>query len=729
MRFDPEKITLSQILRRAAEVGYRAVPFDASKREAHIRYQTRVLLQRLFLAALAMMQVMMYALPAYLSDTGEIEQAYVQLMRWASLTLTVPVMLYSAQPFFSGAWRDIRALSPGMDVPVVIGLLAAFIASVWATITGEGEIYFDSVSMFVFLLLGARYLEWTARRRAMRAVDDLAAARPETAHRLETDAAGLKQPVLVPAARLQPDDLIKVASGEHIPVDSNVESGSSAIDQSLLTGESIPVPVSVGDLVPGGALLAGAPLVLRVQQAQSSSVLSVIEALVDRSAAEKPRLARLADQVASRFVTALLLFAPIVWLFWHFMDPVRAWPVAIAVLVVSCPCALSLATPAALAAATGSLLRSHMLITRGHALETLAGITDVVFDKTGTLTTGQPSLTHYDVFGSANRLQVLQVAASMEAGAAHPFARALISAAARSPTAHGPIERGPTTSSAVNSVSHEAGFGIGASYTSAEGKLAMLRLGSAGWCGLGADDVHMARSKASSDSAAASEVFLCEYSTHVSQCSQTSPGEPCLLARFTFADTLRTECDDLITTIRSLGLQIHLLSGDHEQAVAAVANRLGIDKMQSSAAPAAKRHYVQALQRTGATVLMIGDGINDAPVLAAADVSIAVGSATSLARTAADVISLQPGIRGIALLLYKARHTQRIIRQNLLWAALYNLIAIPAAAMGFIPPWAAAIGMAVSSLLVAGNAIRLWAPKAGGLAALPMAAQRKTEAI
>jgi Cu2+-exporting ATPase len=239
----------------------------------------------------------------------------------------------------------------------------------------------------------------------------------------------------------------------------------------------------------------------------------------------------------------------------------------------------------------------------------------------------------------------------------------------------------------------------------------------------------MARSKASSDSAAASEVFLCEYSTHVSPCSQTNTVEPRLLARFTFADTLRTESDDLITTLRSLGLQIHLLSGDHELAVAAVASRLGIDKMQFSAAPAAKRHYVQALQRTGAIVLMIGDGINDAPVLAAADVSIAVGSATSLARTAADVISLQPGIRGIALLLYKARHTQRIIRQNLLWAALYNLIAIPAAAMGFIPPWAAAIGMAVSSLLVAGNAIRLWAPKAGGLAALPMAAQRKTETI
>ncbi len=782
VRFDAKRLKLSDILRRLAQMGYQGVPFDARERELALKRESRVFLQRLFVAGIATMQVMMYALPAYLSGDGDIDPAHEQLMRWASLVLTTPVLFYSALPFLKGAWRDLKRRRPGMDVPVTIGIVAAYLASVWATVTGTGEIYFDSVAMFVFLLLGARYLEWAARRRAMRAVDDISLAAPETAQRYVGEALEV-----VPALRLQVDDLIRVDNGERVPVDAVVHEGQSAVNKALVTGESVPVVVRPGDVVPGGALLTGAPITFKVLRRQAASTLSVIDRLIDRGASEKPPTVTLTDRIATIFISVLMVFASLVWLIWMQLDSSRAATTAIAVLVVSCPCALSLATPAAMAAATGDLLRQRLLVTRGHALEALAQVSDVVFDKTGTLTTGQPVVSDIQLADSQTRRRVLQLAGALEQGSTHPHAHALRQARLQAERASGQsgaqtrwdtdtdrgvdvdvdsgvdsgFDRSPDTDLssdrgqgtpapppelpevqldalaelqrlglAAVRLLHSAGHGVAAVLEpDAAGSMA-LYLGSARWCDLSAEEVQHWQGQDGTEAQAASEVYLVmrPFVGEPEKCDGGDGGDggeggegdsnvdvaaantavPQVLARFLITDALRDEAPALVKQLQKKGLKVHLLSGDRLPAVRQAAQVLGIEQYSAGMTPSDKQAAVAALQAGGATVLMVGDGINDAPVLASADVSLAAGDATALARTAADVISLLPGLEGLEGLLEKSAQTLRIVRQNLLWAALYNLTAIPLAALGLVPPWAAAIGMAGSSLLVVANAQRLW---------------------
>ena len=673
LRWDPSRVGLAALLERIARVGYRAVPFDVRQREAGIRATSRALFRRLFIAGLGMMQVMMYAWPAYTSAPGDLDAEYASLLNWASLALTLPVIGYSASPFFAGAWRDLRARAPGMDVPVALGLLAAFAASVWATVSGRGEVYFDSVTMFVFLLLAARYLEWSARRRAGRAIDALAASLPETVR--EVDAEGREHKV--PAARLAVGGRFRVDTGERIALDARIVEGSTRIDQSLLTGESTPVPRAAGEEVPGGAINAGAPVLLEALRPLEDSTASAIQRLIARSAEDKPRVARLADRIAAWFVLALLLLATAVFLYWWQADATRALPIAIAVLVVSCPCALSLATPAALAAATGSLVQHGVLITRGHTLEALAQATDVVFDKTGTLTLGRPRLADVVCLGDIGRERALALAAALARGSPHPLAQALRAAAAEAGVA-------VPAASELQSV---AGAGLSGHV---DGRA--WRLGSAEFAG-----AHERDAPSGPDLAEDSGVWLAD-------------GDR-VVARFALRDAVRDDAPALVEALRRTGLRLHLVSGDREPAVAAVAARLGIAQQRAGARPEDKVAYVRELQSRGARVLVVGDGINDAPVLAAADVSIAVGEATALARTAADAILLGESIGRVADARGVATRTRRIVVENLAWAMLYNALAIPAAALGWIAPWVAALGMSLSSLMVAGNAMRLWSWK------------------
>ena len=705
LTWDPARTRLSRLLERIRAVGYRALPFDPRRREAQIAETGRLFVKRLFVAGIGMMQVMMYALPGYTTQPGEIDLPYERLMRWASLVLTIPVVLYSARPFFAGAWRDLRARSPGMDVPVALGIGAAFAASVHATLAGRGEVYFDSVTMFVFLLLGARHLEWVARRRAGRALDVIATAAPEQVTRLVagTDGAPVREE-RVPAIRIAAGERFRVDGGERIAVDGRVTSGRGAIDRSLLTGESVPVTVVAGDIVPGGAVNAGAPLVLEAVASAASSTLSTIERLIERSALDKPRIAQLADRVAAVFVAVLLAFAALVFAAWWAIAPERALPIAIAVLVVSCPCALSLATPAALAAATGALLRRHVLITRGDALEAMAAATDVVFDKTGTLTRGQPVVIAIQIAEPSMRDTALQWAALLEAGSPHPFAAAIRAAAAAAAV--------PELEWQARDRHDEPGFGVAATLVRRDGTGPVeVALGSAPWCTLDEAQAQRLRECAADDALTppatidprqASEVFLVVR-------DDGRPPRP--IARFALADPPRAEAGRVVTRLQTAGLRIHLLSGDRAAAVGEVAAALGIATWRAGASPDDKLAYVQALQGAGRSVVMVGDGVNDAPVLAAADVSVAVGQASTLARTAADAIVLAPTLDAVADLVDTARDALRVVRQNLAWAALYNAVAIPAAALGWVPPWLAAIGMAASSLLVAGNALRLWAWK------------------
>ncbi|MEZ5659466.1 MAG: heavy metal translocating P-type ATPase [Burkholderiaceae bacterium] len=699
VRWDPRQVTLSALLGRIGELGYAAMPFDASRRELAVRRQGRRLLQRLFIAGLASMQAMMFALPGYLSGPGDIETAYRDLLQWAGLVLAIPVLGYSAWPFFAGAWRDLRARSPGMDVPVAIGMSLAFLASLRAVWTGEGEVYFDSIAMFAFLLLGARYLEWLARRRAAATLDGITATLPEAARRLVPDPADPSSlvPELIPAARLRAGDLIEVHLGEPVPADARLLDEHADIDQSLLTGESEPVAIRRGSEVAGGALLASAPARFEVLRAAAQSTLSVIGQLAERGARERPAIGRLADRVASVFVTLILLLATAVWFVWRAIDPGMSWPAAIAVLVVSCPCALSLATPTALAAAHADCLRRRLLLGSGEALETLSQVTDVVLDKTGTLTEGRPTVSSVGLAAGAHEPEVTALAVAMARGSAHPLAGAI----AALPSAM-PIELGCRA--------HQAGAGLEAIRELADGRRQRLRLGSAGWCGLTAAATAAVR-PTTALAAIESEVWLSMQWLDAPGREEPADDAPAPefepLARFGLTDPLREGVAGMLDRLRARGLQLHLVSGDREAVVEAVAGRLALARWRAGTSPDGKQQYVKALQAQRRVVLMVGDGINDLPALASADVSVAFGQPTALAKAGADVVLLNPQAAALDELIGTAARVRRVIYQNLGWAIAYNAAAIPLAAMGYVPPWLAAIGMALSSLLVVGNSARL----------------------
>ncbi len=671
--WDPGEASLSDLLRAVARIGYRAYPYDPARREALARRESRALLLRAAVALLSALQVMMLALPAYITVDG-IEPKHRLLLEWASLTLTLPALLYSAAPFFRGAWRDLRHLRPGMDVPVAIGLASAFAASAWSTLGGGGAVYYDSVTMFIALLLVARYVELVARRRAGDAVEGVARARPATALRLPGWPAD-RTAETVGAGALAVNDVVLVRPGGVIPADADVVEGDASVDEAVLTGESQPRRRTAGDAVLAGSVARDGALVLRVTAAGGETRLAAIERLVDRAAGDRPRVARVADRVATWFVGALLVLAAATAIAWSQIDPSRTLAVTFAVLVVSCPCALSLATPAALAAAAGALGRAHVVVARADALEALARTTHIVLDKTGTLTTGRIALLETIPLGGAARADVLALAAALEAHSEHPLAIALREAAP--PAAALPP---------VADLRVVPGQGV-------EGTLhgRALRLGRPDW--VAALSGRPAPAAAAGVAAAATLVALGD-----------GDGP---LALFALGDTLRPGAQALLTALARLGIVPLLLSGDRDATVAAAAAALGIADARGGMLPEDKRTAIAALQAGGAIVAMAGDGINDAPALAQAQVSLSLRSATPLAQWTADVVVLSDELPRIADAIAHARRTFGVIRQNLAWAFVYNAVAIPAAAFGLVTPLLAAAGMSLSSLAVVVNALRL----------------------
>ena len=672
VRWDERKIHLSQILEAVAAIGYRAHPYDSGKLEQLAQKERRAALWRLFVAGFGMMQVMMYAIPVYIATAGSMTVDIEQLMRWASLVLTLPVMVYSAAPFFVNAWRDVRLLRVGMDVPVALGVGSAFMASLWATLTGTGEVYFDSVTMFVFLLLGGRYLEMMARQQAVRNVETLARAAPAIAERLHHYPGHETETVAV--ADLQCGDVVLVRPGSAIAADGEVVEGQSHADESLLTGESRPVPKQVNDEVTGGSINIDSPLTIRVTRVGEQSRLAAIRRLMDQASTEKPRLVGVADRVAARFVSALLILAAGTAVAWYFIDPSRALWVFVSVLVVSCPCALSLATPAAMTVAAGTLSRRGLLIARGHAIETLAKTTHIMFDKTGTLTYG-----HLQVTGilpcsdmQADSLQLF--ATAMERGSAHPVARALSLTDA-------------TGLPAAEQLRVHTGGGVEAVV---DGRF--IRLGSAAFASV-LHEQPLPQQVIDWQSDGISVVAMADQAGWI--------------GFFGLSDAIREDARQVIAQLHALGLHIGVLSGDSAQAAQLVATKIGIERVEGGLSPEGKRAIIKTLQDEGAIVAMTGDGVNDAPVLAQAQVSIAMSSGADLSRTQADIVllgeQLMPLVDGVRL----SRRTLAIVRQNLLWAFLYNITAIPLAMSGLVTPWMAGIGMSASSLLVVLNALRL----------------------
>ena len=670
VRWDTRVTGLSTILRAVTDLGYEAHPYDSSRREEKLRRERSVLLWRLFIAGFGMMQVMMYAIPVYIAE-GAMTPDIEQLMRIASLVLTLPVALWSAVPFYAGAWRELRAGRAGMDVPVSLGIVIAFSASLVATWTASGAVYFDSVAMFVFLLLGARFLEMEARAKAARTQEQLVRMVPAVAERVSGSDGGATERVAV--ATLRPGDLVKVRPGGVIPADGIVTEGYSAADEALLTGESRPVTKRPGDALIGGAVNTEGLMTMRVTQIGEGTVLAGIVRLMDRAQSEKPRIAQIADRVAQWVVVALLFLSAAAFAVWWQIDASRALWVVVSMLVVTCPCALSLATPAALAAATGTMYRAGVLITRGSALETLARATHFVFDKTGTLTTGRMSIAGVTLLSGETRAQCLACAAALESWSEHPVGRALVAAAQG---VH-PVASG---------VSTVTGEGV-------EGMVGdrLMRIGRPAFvAGLHGQALPRELQLAP---AAVTVVALGDARGWV--------------ALFMLDDIVRHDAAAMIGALAATGASVALLSGDRLQRAAHTALELGIAEYRGGATPADKLAYVRELQAQGAIVAMIGDGVNDAPVLAQAQVSVAMGSGTDLAQTSADIVLMNSRLDVLIDAVRTSRRALRIIHQNLAWAVAYNVVALPLAMAGLVSPLTAALGMSVSSLAVVFNALRL----------------------
>lgn len=678
VRWDNRRIALSQILKAIADIGYRAHPFDPARQEAVAQKERRAMLWRLAVSGLGMMQVMMYAYPTYVANEGELTPDVGILLQWSSLLLTLPVILYACGPFFRNAWRDIKLRRVGMDTPVALGIGAAFVASVWATLTHSGDVYYDSINMFVFFLLGGRYLELLARQKALRATEELGRLAPAFADRLivtntNGDRAGESiERVLVSA--LNVGDRVLVKPGMQIPADGIVIDGVSSVDESLLTGESQPISKVIGSSVTGGSMNVDSPLTVRVEQVGEATRLAAILRLMERGALEKPVAVTVADRVASWFLWGLLVLSALTAMVWWFIDPSMALPVTVAVLVVSCPCALSLATPVALTIATGRLAREGLLVTRGHAIEVLAQVTDVIFDKTGTLTTGVMQLAHIEPLANLDASACLSMAAGLEQRSSHPLGQAILRAA------H------DLTPVVASDELHETGGGIEATIAGRR-----IRIGHESYVKqlVGA----ALRSNTADRSPNATTLYLGEVGAW--------------LARFEIADQVRPDAQATIRRLKDMGCRVALLSGDDPAVVSDLALQLGITEAQGRETPQTKLERVAAWQAVGRVVCMVGDGVNDAPVLAQAQISVAMGEGTELARTQGDCVLLGRHLGvlpdGIAL----AKATRRTIRENLWWAVLYNAVALPVAMSGFLTPWMAGIGMSLSSLWVVLNSLRL----------------------
>lgn len=667
VRWDPASCGIRALLRVLRGLGYRAWPYDERRHGARVEHASRSLGRRLFVAATSLVQLMMYALPAWLA--GDDAGGAAALVHWISLLLALPVVSYAALPFYQGAWRDLRRGLPGADVPVVLGIAAVFGGSCASLLGGRGEVHFAALAAFIFVLLGSRWLALDARRRTVDALDALRDGLPACALRLRGDPAA-RDTDTVAASTLKAGDLVLVQPGQAVPADGVVVEGETEIDLALLSGESRTQRRSTGDKLPGGAVNVAEAIVVRLTSSACDSTLAMLVSLAESAGQGKPVVAQWADRAGVWFVPALLLFDAAVFCTWQLVDPARAWRAAIAVLVVSCPCALSLATPAAIAAATGRLLRGGVLAVAPHTLETFERATHIVFDKTGTLTLGRPVLHQTLPVGPLGAAHCLRIAAALEADNAHPLGVALRAASG----APGLVAR---------HLNYEVGQGI-------EGSIdgVMYRVGSAAFVAGLAGGV--ARSAAPPGT---SSVWL------------GSAGA--WLARFDLQDVLRSDAAAVVQRFRKSGKTIVLLSGDDGRATHAVASRLGIASAFGGRLPGEKLAFVQKLQQEGAVVAMVGDGVNDAAVMRGADVSFAMGRGAELTQLHADGILLGDGLAPLADAADTARRTLATIRQNLALCAIYNLVAIPAAAAGVLSPWMACIGMAASSALVLLNALRL----------------------
>ncbi|NWA00071.1 heavy metal translocating P-type ATPase [Pseudomonas gingeri] len=662
VRWIDSQLALSTLLAELRQIGYAAHPYQPDRASEQLASENRKSLRQLGLAGLLWFQAMMATMATWPEFNIDLSPELHTILRWVALFLTTPIVFYSCAPFFRGALRDLRTRHLTMDVSVSLAIGSAYCAGIWTSISGVGELYFDAVGMFALFLLTGRYLERRARERTAAATAQLVNLLPASCLRLLAD--GQSERILLGELRL--GDHVLVHPGAVLPADGRILEGQSSIDESLLTGEYLPQPRTPGDAVTAGTLNVEGALTVGVLALGQDTRLSAIVRLLERAQSEKPRLAEIADRASQWFLLLSLIAAAAIGLLWWHLDPDRAFWIVLAMLVATCPCALSLATPTALTAATGTLHKLGLLLTRGHVLEGLNQIDTVIFDKTGTLTEGRLALRTIRPLRELDSERCLALAAALENRSEHPIAKAF----GRAPQA-------------AEDVLSTPGRGL-------EGRVGeqQLRIGQA--------------------------AFVCALSGCAIPAPPDAAGQWLLLgdshgalAWFVLDDRLRSDAPALLAACRARGWRTLLLSGDSSPMVASVAVELDIDEARGGLHPDAKLQILKQLQQQGHKVLMLGDGVNDVPVLAAADISVAMGSATDLAKTSADAVLLSNRLGALVQAFGLARRTRRVIIENLVWAALYNGLMLPFAALGWITPVWAAVGMSISSLTVVLNALRL----------------------
>ena len=654
--------TLSDLLQILTRTGYTALPLDARGLDDVRRSESRDALKRLLVAGFGMMQAMMYATAVYVAGIDSLDPSTHELLRWLQLLVATPVVFYSARPFFSGAVRSLKLRRLGMDVPVAAAIAAVYVASLIETLRGTGAVYFDSISMFVFFLLAGRYLEMRARHRAGDLTDALARLTPPFADRCLED--GSLERVGVHELRV--GDCVHIWEGGIVPADGALLSERCRVDEALLSGEAAPVTKKRDDRLIAGSVLEDGPVQLRVEGVGADTVLAGISALTNRAQTERPQLQRAGDQATARFVARVLALTAITIVGWCIFDPSRAFPAAVAVLVVSCPCAFALAVSAAITRALAVLARRGVLLVRPDAIQGLAECTDVVFDKTGTLTQSALALADVQTFNHASMDEAPYLAAVLARHSRHPIARAIAAALP---------DRCRTN---VRDLTTHAGLGISAWLDGRELRLGRSDFASPG-PGLAPDD----------DDA----VLLAD--------------DAGVIAAFRLHEQLRPDADAAVEALRRQGLAIHIASGDSAARVSRIAARLRIADWRARLLPSHKLAWLTELRARGARVLAVGDGVNDAPVLAGAHVSIAMADGADLAHASSDIVLAEGRLIAIAPARAIAQQTLAIVHQNQRWALLYNFTAVPLAAFGLVPPWLAAIGMSLSSLGVILNALRI----------------------
>jgi Cu2+-exporting ATPase len=683
IRWNPDVIQLSDILRAIANIGYIAHPFDPTQRELLNKEQKQRSVQRILFALILGMAVMQSAIGSYFFNQHDAEGNYpvwLQISRWVNVVATFLILAYPAQLFFRNAWRDLRNQSLGMDVPIVMGLSVAWLGSVYGTLQGTGEVYFESIAMFVIFLLIARYIELRSRIQATTLLDRSAKIIPQTA----TLFSRKDKPIEIPVVELKQGDVLQISAGETVPVDGRLLSSNSSFDESLLTGESLPVDHTKGDKILGGSINVDQNIVLEVLSSKADSTLNEMHQLTQKSIHYRPYYVDIAEQVATKFVAIILLVAFATFAYWSWQDANNALSHMIAVLIVTCPCALALAAPVALSLSAARLNKLHILPVQMASIEKLSAVDTLVFDKTGTLTTGSPTVEKIIVVADQSESYYLSISASMEQGSQHPFAKAIVAAASRYPTEKIDTE----------DLKHYTGKGIEAVIEHTVWRLGNETFTNSTFATLPSTLQHHI---VIWQTAGKSILYLAKNNQ--------------LQAVFCIADPLREGIKDFLQQAKKLGIKRSvILSGDHQHSVTAIAKQLNIREAQGGLSPEDKLNWMKqqtTTQAKGRKTIMFGDGINDAPTLAAADISMTFADATDLAKNNGDFILLGKGYMQLAPAFCLMRQTRTIILQNLGWAIAYNILAIPAAAMGMISPWMAAIGMSLSSLLVVLNSMRL----------------------